>query len=129
MEKPVPQPNGDSRPFWDGCNAGELRFQRCGACGQPQFYPRALCARCHATDLRWETSSGRGEIHSATTIHRGPTAAFKGAPYVLALVDMDEGFRIMANVLHADNAEIGERVRLVFEQRGDQKIPQVEKDG
>lgn len=128
MEKPVPHANGDSRPFWDGCNAGELRFQRCRACMRAQFYPRALCARCHATDLAWEVSAGKGEVHSATTIHRGPSAAFKGPPYVVTLVDMDEGFRMMANLLGAEAAEIGDRVRLVFEQRGDQQIPQVERD-
>lgn len=129
--KPVPVPDGSSRPYWEGANLGEFRYQRCGACGKAQFYPRNACAHCHATQLRWEKAAGGGRIASFSVIHRAPIAAFAGdAPYVLALVDLDEGFRFMCNVLHCDPAQvrIGMLVRVCFESRpgSEQKIPQVE---
>lgn len=129
MEKPVPRPNADSAPFWEGCAAHEFRFQRCNDCGKAQFYPRAICFDCHGSNLTWEVSVGKGTVHSATTVHRGPSVAFKAdGPYQVALVDMDEGFRFMANVRGAE-AEIGTRVRVIYEKRGDQTIPQVEIGG
>ena len=126
MEKTVPRPNADSAPFWEGCAAHEFRFQRCNSCGKPQFYSRSVCAHCQATDLSWEVSVGEGIVHSVTTVHRGPSVAFKeDSPYQIALVDMDEGFRFMANV-RGGEAEIGTPVRVIYEKRGDQTIPQVE---
>ena len=79
-----------------------------------------------STDLSWEVSDGKGVIHSVTTVHRGPSVAFKeDSPFQVALVDMDEGFRFMANV-RGGEAEIGTKVRVLYEKRGDQTIPQVE---
>lgn len=126
MEKPIPRPNADSAHFWEGCAAEEFRFQRCNSCSKPQFYPRAVCSNCQSTDLSWEVSDGKGVIHSVTTVHRGPSVAFKeDSPFKVALVDMDEGFRFMANV-RGGEAEIGTKVRVFYEKRGDQTIPQVE---
>jgi uncharacterized OB-fold protein len=126
MEKPIPRPNADSAHFWEGCTAEEFRFQRCNSCSKPQFYPRAVCAKCQSTDLSWEVSDGKGVVHSVTTVYRGPSIAFKeDSPFQVALVDMDEGFRFMANV-RGGEAEIGTKVRVIYENRGDQTIPQVE---
>ena len=125
MDKPLPHPNADTAHFWAGCNAGEFRYQRCRKCSQAQFYPRAVCAKCHSIDLAWEVSRGRGVVHSITMVHRGPSAAFKDdGTYQIALVDMEEGFRFMANV-RGGEASIGTPVTLIFEKRGDQAIPQV----
>ena len=129
--KPVPVPDGISRPYWEGANVGEFRYQRCGACGKAQFYPRNACVHCHATQLRWEKAGGGGRIASFSVIHRAPLAAFAGdTPYVLALVDLDEGIRFMCNVLRCEPAQvrIGMPVRVCFESRSgsEQKIPQVE---
>lgn len=115
--RPLPQANAHTRPFWDGCAAGELRYQRCGHCGQVQLIPRSLCAACHRTGLVWEVSEGRGRILSHTTVHRAPTPAFRAdLPYVIALVDMDEGFRLMVNVQGGAEPElaIGQAVRIGF---------------
>lgn len=129
--KPVPVPDGISRTYWEGANLGEFRYQRCGACGKAQFYARSACVHCHATDLAWHTAAGGGRIASFSVIHRAPIAAFAGdTPYVLALVDLDEGFRFMCNVPRCDPAQvrIGMPVRVCFESRlgSEQKIPQVE---
>lgn len=129
--KPVPHPDAQSAAYWQGANEGRFMFQRCTACGKAQFYPRLLCSHCCAQDLAWEESKGLGKVASFSIVHRAPTLAFKAdSPYVLALIDMDEGFRFMCNVIHCDpqSVRIGHAVRVVYETRSgsDQKIPQVE---
>lgn len=99
MTRPVPRVSSETRPFWDGCADRQLRYQVCSHCRAIQIIPRSLCIACQRTDLEWKVSSGRGVILSFTTVHRAPTPAFRAeAPYVIALVDMDEGFRLMVNV-------------------------------
>ena len=129
MEKPIPKPTMETAPFWEGCARGELLFQKCRACGHVQFYPRSRCTGCHGQELTWEQSAGRGTIQTFTHVHRAPSEAFKpDVPYVLALVDLDEGFRMMLNVVNSnpDSLVIGTPVRIVFEPRGDQMLPQAE---
>lgn len=123
----TPVPNAETRPFWEACARGELLYQYCRACGRPQFYPRARCAACQAAALEWRRAAGLGSIYSHTTVFRAPTPAFKSvAPYVIALVDLDEGFRMMMNVLDCDPAQvaIGTRVRIVMRERGGTRLPQ-----
>jgi len=125
--KPVPQPTPESQPYWDGCLRGELLYQHCASCGRAQFYPRSACASCGGTALEWLRSEGRGTLHAVTVVYRPPSAAFKlDVPYAVALVDLDEGFRMMANVLTADpeRVAIGDRVAVTFERRGDIALPQ-----
>jgi hypothetical protein len=125
--KPVPAITGETRPFWEGCAAGELRLQTCQACGRPQFYPRAVCAGCGGTALAWRPSAERGTVHALTVVERAPSPAFRGdVPYVVALVDLDEGVRMMANIVGCppERVAIGDRVRVVFERRGDVTLPQ-----
>lgn len=130
--KPVPVANADSRPFWEACNRRELTYQACRGCGHVQFYPRAQCTACQSADLQWKVASGLGTVYTATVNHRAPTAAFKAeAPYVIALIDLDEGFRMMMNVINCEPASvgIGMRVKITFEARGEngeQLIPQAE---
>ena len=84
MEKPVPKPSIETEAFWEACNRGELLYQKCGACGQVQFYPRARCAKCHGGEMAWERSQGLGTLHTFSIVHRPPTEAFKpDVPYVL----------------------------------------------
>jgi len=130
--KPVPRATAETAPFWEGCRRGELLFQRCRACGHAQFYPRVLCAVCSAAELDWERSSMRGTIHSYTVVQRAPSEAFKpDVPYVLALVDLQEGFRMMLNVIETepDSLRIGQAVRVVFEARGETMLPQARPTG
>lgn len=125
--KPLPRITAETRPYWDGTAAGELRYQWCRDCRRPQFYPRVACAGCGGRALDWRRSAGRGIVHAVTVVHRAPSPAFRGdVPYAIALVDLDEGFRMLANVVDTDPAAvaIGTRVRLVFEQRGEVALPQ-----
>ena len=88
---------------------GAIGYQHCEACAAPIHYPRVLCPRCGSTALRWERSAGAGTIYSASTVHPG-----QGEPYNVALVDLDEGIRVMtrAEGLPPDEVTIGMRVRL-----------------
>jgi len=128
MSKPVPVPTTDSAEYWHGCNREELLYQRCGSCSRAQFYPRRMCASCQSEDVSWARSQRRGAIHSFTVVHRPANPSFRDdVPFVIALVDMDEGFRMMLNIVGEKrlSSAIGSRVRIVFEARSpEQKIPQ-----
>lgn len=84
---------------------GKLAYQRCGACHSAVFYPRLVCPECASTDLRWERSSGAGVLYSATVVRS------RSGDYSVALVDLDEGFRMMSRIAHDCPVAIGERVR------------------
>lgn len=101
----------------DGYRRGELLCQRCEACARAQFYPRILCRHCGSQRLRLEPSSGRGTLYSFTRVERGPTRDWP-VPYTLALVDLDEGFRLLVTLEVPESSEpaIGQPVRIVFDQ-------------
>ena len=123
-DQALPHPNADSQPFWAGTLNDELRYQRCPACARAQFPPRGGCIRCGGP-LVWAVSAGRGSIHSFTRVERAPSAAFKASvPYVLVLVDIDEGFRLLLTLRDAHEASvaIGQRVRVIFEATADPAI-------
>lgn len=103
--------------FRAACARGELHYHRCADCGRAQLHPRRHCGYCHGHDLAWQRSAGQGEIFSHTTVHRAPNAAFVAQlPYVIVLIDMAEGFRLMTNLLDCEpaNVRIGLPVRLIF---------------
>lgn len=130
MENTLPKPisNADSQPYWQGAREGKLLIRKCSACGQLHFMPRHLCPHCWSDDLEWVEASGKGSIHSYTIIRRASDPRFAHlVPYVVALVDLEEGPRMMANVLgeNALETQIGDAVSLVFEDRGDgDQLPQ-----
>jgi len=124
MGSPLPQPvaNADSLPYWNAAREGRLLIRKCSACEALHFMPRHLCPVCWSDQLEWVQSQGTGSVHSYTIIHRAPVAAFaERTPYVVALVELDEGPRMIANVLGEDalSLKIGERVEVTFEDRGD----------
>lgn len=87
----------DSRPYFEGLAEGLLMIQRCEPCGLQQFPPRAICTRCGSRELRFEPASGYGIIYAMSVMHRPSEPAFaESTPYVVALVDLDEGVRVMA---------------------------------
>ncbi|GAC1481039.1 MAG: Zn-ribbon domain-containing OB-fold protein [Acetobacteraceae bacterium] len=120
--RPRPAETPETRPFWDGCRRGELLLQRCEACQSVQFPPRAACLACRSGRLGWMRSAGRGTIYSVTVVRRAPTSAFQAdIPYAVALIELDEGVRIMTNLRGCapEEAAIGQNVEIVFEDRGD----------
>ncbi len=126
---PLPRPDAYTQPYWDGAAAGELRYQRCAACGHVQLIPRSLCEQCHGSRLDWQVSQRTGTVLTFTTVYRAPLPAFKSmVPYVIAIVDMDEGFRVMANALPQgrEGLEIGVRVHIGFQDVHGMALPVVE---
>jgi uncharacterized protein len=116
----APLADGFSQAYWDAARDGTLLIQHCASCGSYQFYPRGHCTGCFAPDPEWVPASGRGRLHTYTVIHRTPNAEFAAdCPYVLAIVELDEGPRLTARIL----GEAGEipacdaRVRVVFAPR------------
>lgn len=101
---PLPTPSELSEPYWEGCARGELLFQRCDACGSATHTPAVMCARCTARDLRWERSSGLGEIYSWTVVWRPPTPEFV-VPYTAVIVTMAEGWDLLSNLIGVDHTE------------------------
>ena len=101
IAKILPPATELSRPFWEGCRAGELRLQHCGDCGRFQFYPRTVCSHCDSTALTWRAVSGNGRIASFTVVRRAISFAYD-APYVVALIDLEEGPRMMSSVVGVD---------------------------
>jgi uncharacterized OB-fold protein len=115
-----PQPGTDtlSEVFWDACRRGELLIQRCPACGHRQFYPRLLCTACGATP-EWETTAGRGTVYTFTVIRQNYAKPFRELlPYVVAMVELDEGPRIMGNVTgcEVDDMTVGLPVEVWFDE-------------
>jgi len=112
--RPLPRPTALTQPHWDGCREGVLRVQRCRACGVHVFIPQPLCTGCFSDELEWVESAGTGGVYSFTVVHRAPHPAF-ATPYLVAIVALDEGFEMLAN-LDCDpaRAEIGMRVRVAF---------------
>jgi uncharacterized OB-fold protein len=115
--KPLPVADADTAPFWDGAKAGKLVLKSCLDCGKAHFYPRALCPHCHSDRLEWIEAKGTGEIHTFTIARRGAGKAFeREAPYAVAIVQLDEGPRMLSNVVTDDveAVRIGQRVVVVF---------------
>ncbi|WP_101675273.1 Zn-ribbon domain-containing OB-fold protein [Alloalcanivorax mobilis] len=120
--RPAPVIDDDSRPFWQGTARQQLRLPYCRACAAAFFYPRALCPRCHGDDLEWRNASGRGTVYSYTVSRRPAGPAFQAiTPYVVALVDLEEGPRLLTNVLvdRPDQVHIGQSVTVVYQPLGD----------
>ncbi|MCU1614393.1 MAG: hypothetical protein JWO98_1933 [Frankiales bacterium] len=116
-ERPLPVVDADSARFWAALRDRKLTVQRCGTCGRHVFYPRALCPNCHAELVDWVECSGRGTVYSYTVARRPAGPAFAAdAPYVVALVDLDEGVRMLTNVVSTplENVRIGARVVVRF---------------
>lgn len=114
----VPPTDPVTRRFWAAASEGCLELQRCRACSLVVSYPRVRCPRCHSDDLAWEAMAGSGTVYSCTVVHRAPEPALAGeVPYVVALVDLDEGARLMSNIVGCapDQVHIGMPVRVRFE--------------
>jgi uncharacterized OB-fold protein len=87
-----------SEPFWAGCQRDKLTYQRCGDCDLANFDPAPACRRCLSRTLSWQDGAGLGRLVSWTVVWRPPTAAFR-APYAPALVRLDEGYHMIANLI------------------------------
>jgi uncharacterized OB-fold protein len=129
--EPVPTP--ETELFWAGTLAGELRIQRCNSCGRYYFYPRPFCRYCQSRDVEWRQVSGTGRLISYVINYRPLPPADPSEPQVIALVELDEGPRLMTSIAgvrpEPENLPLDSRVRVSFEPRGGQALPVFRLDG
>ena len=98
----LPAPDNASRHYWQRAAEGHLVLQRCTSCGRHQFYPRALCAGCGG-ETEWVEASGRGTLYTFTVIRQNRSEAFAAlSPYAVGMVDLEEGVRMMSNIVDCD---------------------------
>lgn len=117
-EKPLPVVDPESAPYWAALKERRLILKRCLDCGRHHFYPRALCPHCHSDALEWSDARGTGSIYSYTVARRPAGPAFKAdVPYVVAVVELDEGARMMTHIVtdDVDSVRIGQRVAVAFD--------------
>jgi uncharacterized OB-fold protein len=129
MDKPVPQPDGLTRFYWEGARESSLLILRCSDCGYFLHPPDVACPRCLSADLVPTAVSGRGVIYAFTTARQPFDAAFApDIPYVVALVELNEqpGLRLLTNIVDAPAEHVtgGAEVEVTFEPRGEWKLPQ-----
>ena len=122
----------DTRPFWEATRSGELTYQVCRRCGGVVFHPRRHCTHCTSLDLERRTSAGTGTVYTYTVIRQHGHPYFRArTPYVVGYVDLDEGFRMLAEIAVDDpgDVRVGQRVRVDWEDGGDVRIPVFRPDG
>jgi uncharacterized OB-fold protein len=121
-EKPLPVIDHDSRPYWEGARAQELRAQRCTHCGRLRWPPVGVCPQCHQWDHAWERLSDTGTVTSFVTVHRPGALGFADEiPYVIAKItidDTDGNVTLTSNIIGCgvEAVKVGVPVRVVFKQ-------------
>jgi len=128
MSKPVPVPTPETQQYWDKAAQHELWLPYCEVDSKFIFYPRSFCPICGTSDIHWRQLSGRGTLASFIINHRAAPGYEGEAPYVMALVELEEGPRLMSNILEVEPKpealRVGMPLEVVFEERGDITVPQ-----
>lgn len=129
MSRPVPVPDSFSDFFWEGAARGQLLVQKCHHCHRFQYPPTVCCESCQSRDLDVVEVSGRGSLYAMTVVHQAFLPDFaEDVPYTIALVDLDDapGARLLTNIVEhgGRSLEAGDRLQVVFEERGDIAVPQ-----
>ena len=102
-DKPIPPVDSWSEPFWAGAREQRLVIQKCADCEKHIFYPRLSCPFCFSDRLDWIEASGRGTIYSHTLVQNNPPSTFADdVPFVIAIVELEEGVRMMTNIVDCD---------------------------
>jgi uncharacterized protein len=121
-EKPLPNVDIETAPFWEYCGKHELRMQKCHQCGHLRNPPSILCPRCHSMEADWVKLSGKGKVYSYTIFHKAYHEAFKNdIPYAVAIIALDEGPRMLSNITgcKVNDISIDMPVMVSFEDVGD----------
>jgi uncharacterized protein len=125
-ERPLPLfPEPDTAPFWAATAEHRLTYQICRACGQVVFHPRRHCTCCTSGDLEWRDSAGAGTVYTFTVIRQHGHPFFRARiPYVVGLIDLDEGFRMVAEIAADPQAlQVNQRVTVTWEDHADLSVP------
>ena len=122
-KRSIPQSTPETAEFWAGAKRHELRIQRCKTCGRAYFFPRPFCPNCSSKEVEWFTASGRGKLYSYVINYR-PAHGFQDwTPYVIAVVELDEGPRMMTNIIGIEptpeNLPVDLPVEVTWEEQSD----------
>jgi uncharacterized OB-fold protein len=114
--RPLPYVTGETERYWEAASEGTLVYRECNECGLKFHYPRALCPDCLSDDVDWEEAAGTGEVYTYTLMHQLSGWPDEDLPLVVAYVELDEGPRMMTNVVDVDaeDVSIGDRVQVKF---------------
>lgn len=103
----LPTPDAETQPYWDAARAGRLLVRRCADCGAHHFYPRPFCPACWSERVEWVEASGRATLYTYSIVHVNDLPPFpERVPYVAAVVDLEEGPRMMTNVEGCDFGDL-----------------------
>jgi uncharacterized OB-fold protein len=119
FEPPVTE---EAEAFWSATERRELVLPWCTSCGKAFWYPRPVCPRCLRPDVEWRPAAGRGEVYAVSVMHRPAHPGMaERVPYAVALVDLDEGIRMLTNVVGVDPQEVrvGMEVAVTWEPMSD----------
>jgi uncharacterized protein len=125
-ERPLPLfPEPDTEPFWTATADHRLTYQVCMDCGQVVFHPRRHCTGCLRSDLGWRDSAGRGTVYTFTVIRQSGQPFFRERiPYVVGMIDLDEGFRMLAEIEADPGAvHVNQRVTVGWEDHPGLSVP------
>jgi uncharacterized OB-fold protein len=128
-KRPLPNPKEhDTAAFWAATKNRELKYQQCADCGTVVFYPRAHCTGCVGGNLQWKTASGKGTIYTFSVVRKAEHPYFRTlVPYAVAWIDLDEGPRILSNVVGvkdpANELNVGQRVTVEWEAHEELCLP------
>lgn len=114
----LPTPDLETQPFWDGARADKLLIRRCLDCDKTHFYPRPFCPMCWSTNVEWMEASGRATLYTWSVVHRNDLPPFGDrVPYVAAVVELEEGPRMITNVVESgfDLLEVGMALRVAYQ--------------
>lgn len=123
MNRPIPTIVPESQRFWDVCQEGNFELQQCQDCGRFIFYPRIKCKFCHSNNLIYRKVTGRGTVYSYTVVNNPASKDFnEEIPYILVLVNLEEGPRLLANLIKCKPEQCGigmeVRVELIATDKG-----------
>jgi uncharacterized OB-fold protein len=113
----LPSPDESTEDFWAATRDGRLLIKRCGDCGKAHHYPRPFCPSCWSENVSWEEASGRATLYTYSVVHVNDLPPFPDrVPYVAAVVDLDEGPRLMTNIVDCDfdDLRIGMPLEVAF---------------
>ena len=126
MSMHQPSPDAETVPYWDAAREHRLLIKRCTACGQPHWYPRPFCPHCWSEAVEWEEASGNATLYTWSVVRRNDLPPFgERVPYITAVVDLDEGPRMLSNLVDIDEADvrIGMRLEVRWQEDGDYVLP------
>ena len=129
VRRPLPRTNElDTQDFWAATKTKELRYQKCEDCGRVVFYPRRHCTGCTSGNLAWHTASGKGTVYTYSVVRQSYHPFFRNlVPYAVAWIDLDEGPRILSNVVGVadplNDVHIGQQVVVEWEEHEELCLP------